>query len=128
MRINRTCREMGIESVGYPLLAKLTAHGETREAARLRARAALDGFPILGVRTNLALLGAVLDHPRFATGRIDTHFLEEEERTLGAGLTPRSHAVDLVAAAARVAGAHAPADPPSPARFDPWSKAGGTRV
>ncbi len=51
-------------SVHYDsLLAKLIARGETREAARLRARHALGQFPILGIRTNVPLLARLLAHP-----------------------------------------------------------------
>ena len=39
-----------------PMLAKLIAAAETRDAAIGRAIAALRGFPILGVRTNMAFL------------------------------------------------------------------------
>src|SRR5688572_14527420 len=67
------------DSVGVhydPLLAKLIASGETREAARRRALAALRAFPILGIRTNIALLIELLEHPRFISGDLDTQFLD----------------------------------------------------
>src|SRR5688500_3498264 len=62
-------------SVHYdPLLAKLIAWGETRDAARQRALAALRSYPVLGIRTNIGLLIELLEHPRFAAGALDTGF------------------------------------------------------
>ncbi len=43
-----------------------------------RLAAALRVFPILGVRTNIPFLVRVLEHPRSATARIDTGFLDRE--------------------------------------------------
>ena len=39
-----------------PLLAKLSVHAETRDAARARAVHALKRYPILGTRTNIPFL------------------------------------------------------------------------
>src|SRR5258708_37128168 len=55
-----------------PMLAKLIAHGETRDQAIDRAAAALRGFPILGVRTNVPFLIKVIEHPRFRSARVHT--------------------------------------------------------
>jgi acetyl-CoA carboxylase biotin carboxylase subunit len=60
-----------------PMLAKLIASGETREAAIARATAALRAFPVLGVRTNIAFLINVLRHPAFAAGEIHTGFIDQ---------------------------------------------------
>jgi acetyl-CoA carboxylase biotin carboxylase subunit len=85
-------------SVYYdPMIAKLIATGETREAARRRALAALRHYPILGIRTNIQFLTALLEHPRFLSGDIDTHFLDHEGHELRASLagepTPEARAV-----------------------------------
>ena len=85
IRIDSGVIEGGEISVHYdPLIAKLIASGETREAARHRALAALRDFPILGIRTNVAFLIAVLEHPRFVSGDIDTRFLDVEGDALRA--------------------------------------------
>ncbi|HEY7014041.1 MAG TPA: biotin carboxylase N-terminal domain-containing protein [Streptosporangiaceae bacterium] len=55
-----------------PLLAKLCAHGATREEALARARAAVDGFRIRGPQTNLAFHAELLENEEFASGRYDT--------------------------------------------------------
>ena len=66
-------------SVFYdPMLAKVIASGETRDAAIARLVAALRDYPILGVRTNIPFLIGVLEHPRFRAGEVDTGFLDRE--------------------------------------------------
>jgi acetyl/propionyl-CoA carboxylase alpha subunit len=55
VRIDSGFAEGDEVSVHYdPLIAKLIASGDTREAARQRAVAATQSFPILGIRTNTA--------------------------------------------------------------------------
>jgi 3-methylcrotonyl-CoA carboxylase alpha subunit len=64
-----------------PLMAKVSAHGATRDEAIERLRAALAGTEVAlagprGPRaTNLPLLLAVLDHPDFRSGEYDTGLL-----------------------------------------------------
>src|SRR6185503_18180093 len=79
VRIDSGVVEGGEIGVHYdPLVAKLIADGETREAARRRAVEALRQYPILGIRTNVAFLIELLEHPRFVAGDIDTRFLDVE--------------------------------------------------
>jgi acetyl-CoA carboxylase biotin carboxylase subunit len=59
-----------------PLLAKVVAHGATRAQAVQRLRQALGSLGVAGVTTNRDFLLAVLAHPAFAAGEIDTHFIE----------------------------------------------------
>jgi propionyl-CoA carboxylase alpha chain len=59
-----------------PLLAKLIAHGATRGEALDRLVRALERLGVSGVTTNRELLLAVLEHPAFRAGVIDTHFIE----------------------------------------------------
>jgi len=102
-------------SVHYdPLIAKLIASGETREAARHRALAALESFPILGIRTNVGLLLELLQHPRFVSGAIDTRFLDAEAAALRARLVTEPPPEALAVAAAV-------SDTPSSIANDPWS-------
>ena len=112
-------------SVHYdPLHSKLVAYGETREAARQRARAALASFPILGVRTNVSLLRALLEHPRFVAGDLDTRFLDQERDSLSSHLTAEPSA-EALAVAAAVTTAQASAITAVP---DPWDSLRGTRL
>jgi acetyl-CoA carboxylase biotin carboxylase subunit len=96
--------EGGEISVHYdPMIAKLIASGETREAARRRALDALRRYHVLGVRTNIPFLIALLDHPRFVDGTVDTGLLDREGDDLRAALT-----ADLPLAAFAAAAAHTP--------------------
>jgi geranyl-CoA carboxylase alpha subunit len=58
------------------MLAKIIAHGPTREAAREALRDALAQTELFGVRTNRDFLARVLDHPAFAAGQLSTDFLD----------------------------------------------------
>ena len=108
-----------------PLIAKLIAHGETREAARRRALAALKHFPILGLRTNTTLLLELLEHPRFISGAVDTHFLDSESEMLRARLAMDAPEEARVIAGAVSSEAQRGA---SPMAHDPWSTLHGTRL
>ena len=57
------------------LLAKVVAHGKDRSAAIGRMRGALAQCRIEGVATNLGLLAAIFDDPRFRSGAVDTGYL-----------------------------------------------------
>jgi geranyl-CoA carboxylase alpha subunit len=58
-----------------PLLAKIIAHGPTREAARLRLIRALEETTALGIATNRGFLIDCLNHPDFVAGRATTEFI-----------------------------------------------------
>ncbi|MBS1716440.1 MAG: ATP-grasp domain-containing protein [Armatimonadetes bacterium] len=60
------------------LIAKAIAHAPTRVEAIDRLAAALEDFHILGVKTNIAYLLAILRHPDFVAGKMDTGFLGRE--------------------------------------------------
>ena len=123
-------------SVHYdPLLAKLIAWGESREAARRRALAALRSYPVLGIRTNIALLIDLLEHPRFVSGSLDTRFLDAEGEAIRARLVDEPPPlVGEIAAAVRRAGSSGPTatdrrtGPYGPAGTDPWTSLRDTRV
>ena len=113
-------------SVHYdPLIAKLIASGETREAARHRAIAALESFPILGIRTNVGLLLELLRHPRFISGAIDTRFLDAEADALRTQLVTEPPP-EVLAVAAAVSATRR--DPASSAVNDPWSSLRDVRL
>ena len=81
-----------------PLLAKVIAHGATRDAARLKLIAALRATTALGVTTNKAFLVGCLEHPEFFAGRAATDFIAAHFAPQ-ADADPRS---ELLAAAALV--------------------------
>ncbi len=95
-------------SVYYdPLLAKLIVHAETRDAALARAIAALREFVVLGIVTNIPFLLAVLQHPRFVAGDLDTHFLETEGEALRRAMAETDIPPEVIAAAVAHADANA---------------------
>jgi acetyl-CoA carboxylase biotin carboxylase subunit len=104
-----------------PLIAKLIVHAETRERARARAVAALRSFPVLGIRTNVPFLIAVLEHEAFASGKVHTAFIEQHLEEL---LTiPAAPAEALAAAGAVISASRATS--PGAGRPDPWEQLGG---
>ncbi|HET7698594.1 MAG TPA: acetyl-CoA carboxylase biotin carboxylase subunit [Vicinamibacterales bacterium] len=100
-----------------PMLAKLIAAGDSRQAAIARAISALRAFPILGVRTNVAFLINVLRHPAFAAGDVHTGFVDEH---LSALLEVPPPPEIVVTAAAYARGARPAAAATTPA-VDPWT-------
>ena len=101
-----------------PLIAKLTVFAESRPAALARAIAALRGFPILGIRTNLPFLLALLQDERVQRGAVHTHFIDEHLAEF-LDLTPPPPAAVAAAAAVRTAAPRGPAG--GAAVADPWS-------
>ncbi len=132
IRIDSGITEGSEVTVYYdPLLAKLIATAETREAARVRALAALRSYPILGIRTNIPLLLELLEHPRFIAGDVDTGFLETEGDAIRARLSaPPPAEVAAVAAYVRANQATSGIVRHSSVSgdADPWSSLKGTRV
>ena len=80
-----------------PLLAKISAWGETRAQAIRRLSYALARTQLLGIKSNVALLRRIIDHPDFAAGNTDTSFIERHPDLLAG--TPTPPPVALIAAA-----------------------------
>jgi len=93
-----------------PLLAKIIAHGATREEARQRLIAALRGTTALGVTTNKAFLAGCLEHPEFFAGRATTDFIAAHFAPQ-AEVDPRT---ELLAAAALIFAQRSAARLPQP--------------
>jgi len=97
--------DSGIESgmeVGIhydPMLAKLVARGEDRDAAIRKLVYALRQSSIQGLRTNRDFLIRLLDHPNFRRGGAHTGFIAEHLNELTADDDPRLNRDSLVAAA-----------------------------
>jgi len=113
-------------SVHYdPMMAKVIAHAETRDAAIDRMRAALAEFRILGLPTNIPFLLAVLDSPAFRAGRVDTAFLDEAGSGLAAPVPLPAAA--LAAAVAHAETARAASAGREESGRDPWAALSGWR-
>ena len=83
-----------------PMIAKVIAHGATREVALERLRGALRSTVLLGVVTNTAYLGRVLAHPSFRAGDTHTGFLADHAQELAPPAPDADVERCLVAAAA----------------------------
>ncbi len=77
VRLDSGVESGDVVSTNYdPMLAKVIAHGDTREEATARLVGALRRSRVHGLTTNRALLVGILGHEDFVAGRIDTHFLD----------------------------------------------------
>ena len=72
--------EEGAEiSVYYdPMIAKLVTSGRDRGEAIANMRKSLDAFYVRGLNHNIPFLSAIMAHPRFTAGRLNTGFIAEE--------------------------------------------------
>ena len=132
IRVDSGVAEGGVVPVHYdPLLAKLIVSAESRAAALARGLCALETFAVLGIRTNVALLHTLLQHPDVQAGRLDTGLLDRVmdnvRRLSGEAGAPAAVAVAAVAALV-AGGAHAGTVTPQPGpETSPWQDLGGWR-
>ncbi len=118
LRIDTGVEEGGAVSPFYdPMIAKLIAHGASREAAIATLLAGVDETEVWPVRTNAGFLGLLLEHPQFQSGGVDTGLIGRDLDSLVHA--PEPEADELAEAAALLA-----ASPGS----GPWSAALGFRA
>lgn len=72
-----------------PMIAKLCAWGETREAAVAGMARALEDTHLAGLGHNVPFLAAVMDQPRFQSGQLSTSYIKDEFPDGFHGLTPK---------------------------------------
>jgi acetyl-CoA/propionyl-CoA carboxylase biotin carboxyl carrier protein len=120
IRVDSGVTEGDVVGVNYdPLLSKLIAFGENREAAITRVIAALRAYPILGIRSNIPFLVRLLEHTSFRTGDVHTGLIDEIQAEL-------THEADVPAEVLAAAAVASPATPrsaisqDSAAPADPW--------
>jgi 3-methylcrotonyl-CoA carboxylase alpha subunit len=104
------------------MIAKLIVHAPTRAEALASLNKELDDAVVIGPKTNLAFLRALMKSPEVAAGAFDTAFIDAHLAQLGAA----PHAPDsrVVLAAAERLLARREASRPSPLQpFDPWGVA-----
>ncbi|MEO0962887.1 MAG: biotin/lipoyl-containing protein, partial [Pseudomonadota bacterium] len=112
-----------------PMIAKVIAWGDTRDAARQLLIKALGDVEVVGVTTNAAFLKDVVSHPVFASGEMDTGFIEAHTTELlpGKQAAPADVAAFAALALAQNRTLHAArgsdADP-----YSPWNDVGGWRL
>jgi 3-methylcrotonyl-CoA carboxylase alpha subunit len=99
IRVDSGVAEGGAVTPHYdPMIAKVIAHGATRDEALDRLSAALTQTIVAGPKSNVAFLKALANHPDFRAGKLDTGLIEREKVALGAVEQP----VDAEAVAAGV--------------------------
>ncbi|MDQ6627598.1 MAG: 3-methylcrotonyl-CoA carboxylase, partial [Pseudomonadota bacterium] len=86
-----------------PMIAKLIVHDSDRAAALARMRAALAGYRIVGVASNVEFLGRLVATRSFATADLDTSLIEREHAALFPPGAEPDDDVWLVAALAELA-------------------------
>ena len=60
------------------MIAKLITHGANRDEAMSKMRGTLNEFVIRGIHSNIQFQSALLQHPRFISGKFNTGFIAEE--------------------------------------------------
>ena len=126
VRIDTGVRSGDAISMHYdPMIAKLIVWDRDRPSALQRLAAALDDCAVVGIRSNVRFLRAIVTHPAFAAADLETGFIAKHPDLLTgpAGSTPRT----VLAAAVRVVMAEAlPASPGDP--FSPWNTGSAWRL
>ncbi|MBY0613241.1 MAG: acetyl-CoA carboxylase biotin carboxylase subunit [Beijerinckiaceae bacterium] len=107
-----------------PMIAKIIAHGATRDEALDRLSAALGRTVVAGPKTNTAFLRALCDAPGFRGDRFDTGFIDRNLESLGAQTSPPSHK-SVAAGVAALLDQAVRARPQGAWAHDPWAVADG---
>lgn len=139
VRVDSGIRSGDAVTIHYdPMIAKIIVYGATREAALGRMHHALDQTVVLGLTTNLEFLKALLTHPAFEAGEVDTAFVDTHLDDLLPAADESDPIIDfaLIAAALHdytsrstavalpeTASAHSDADV-----YSPWSRPDGFRI
>ncbi len=83
VRVDTGVREGGQITIHYdPMIAKVIAHGSTRDEAADKLSRALADFEVEGVKTNIPFLIRVLGHDAFRAGNIHTQFIDQYSKDL----------------------------------------------
>ncbi|GJD49287.1 Acetyl-/propionyl-coenzyme A carboxylase alpha chain [Methylobacterium crusticola] len=107
-----------------PMIAKVIAHGASRDEALDRLAGALGRTLVAGPRSNVAFLKALAEAPEFRAGRFDTGFIDRDLAALtGAGA---SHDAEVRRGVAALVARARPAPGPGPA--SPWDADDGFQL
>ncbi len=83
-----------------PMISKLSTWAKTREGAIDVMGRALEDFHIEGLGQNIPFLSAVMDQPRFRSGKLSTNYIKDEFPEGFQGLPPSPAQRDIVTAVA----------------------------
>ena len=102
VRVDTGVYEGGEISMYYDsMIAKLIVHGKDRQQAIERMRDALNAFVIRGINSNIPFQAALLQHPRFCSGKFNTGFIAEEyPQGFSSSMVPHAEPALLAAIAA----------------------------
>ena len=104
------------------MIAKLIVHAATRAEALRMLLKELDNAVVIGPKTNLAFLRALMRSPEVAEGAFDTGFIDAHLARLGASPHPPDQRAVLAAARLLIARREA-SRPPRLGPYDPWGVA-----
>jgi 3-methylcrotonyl-CoA carboxylase alpha subunit len=107
------------------LLAKLIAHGATRESALARLAAGLETLTLLGVATTQPYLLDAIRHPLFSEGKATTRFIET---AYPGGWRPDPAGLTMLRAAAAAFWLQPVQHEPETAWTSPWALRSAVRV
>ncbi|WOF45170.1 acetyl/propionyl/methylcrotonyl-CoA carboxylase subunit alpha [Sphingopyxis indica] len=82
-----------------PMIAKVIAHGDTREEARETLSEMLEDSAVWPVKSNSAFLINALDHPDFVAGAVDTGLIGRDGEAMTAASEPSPQALTNAAMA-----------------------------
>ncbi len=99
VRVDSAAFTRGEVSMYYdPMVAKVISWGSDRDACAATMNRALMEFQIVGTTTNRDFLLAIVDHPEFRRGNLDTGFIERHFGGPSMGRPEPSVAADIAAA------------------------------
>ena len=115
VRVDTGVEEGDCVPVHYdPMVAKLIAHGPSREAARRKLIQALENTEIAGIEHNAGYLRNLLAHPEFDSGDYGTHLADDIHEAVTPGIGPLHWALAALATI--------------PSGTGPWARSDGWRV
>ena len=118
-----TCSEIGLYYDS--LLAKLIAHGATRQTALSRLGSGLQALTLLGVPTTQPFLLDAINHPLFSNGKATTRFIET---AFPGGWRPDPDALTTLRAAAAAYWLQQDLAEPEAKWTSPWARRSAVRV
>jgi 3-methylcrotonyl-CoA carboxylase alpha subunit len=115
------------------MIAKLIAHGQTREQALGLLAGALDDTVVIGPRSNAGFLSRLCRAPAFGAGEFDTGFIDDHLEALGAAVQKLDQAAVALGAQQLLAGERAriaalSGSKPSAYASSPWDADDGFQL
>ena len=91
-------------SINYdPMIAKLIVHADDRDQALMKMNKSLNEILFSGIKTNRDYLKRVLNHEKFKSGDIHTHFIDECSESLEKSDYDDQTVADMIAVGVMVA-------------------------